>query len=488
MSTTLVTGATGRLGSALVDRLATRRDLSLLVRGEAPSEPARIADRFGANVADAFVGKSLRFVAGDVTTDRFGWSLGRWEEQSRDLSAIVHLAALTDFENHADSRHDQVNVFGALRVAQLAANAGVPLIFVSTAYSCGEHDGVAFEVAADPRARFRNPYERSKATAEQRLAEFCARHDVPLSIVRPGVIVPNAPCGDRVTGPGPLVFLQFLTGLEGRVREEATSRIRFRGDDNGVLNLISLASAVDVLERVVDDPQAGIFHLTSRRPMRFATMVERLAPFLGGLRFELVAAASIDGLDRVERALSRQCRAYEPYLFATTRHDRSRCEATYGNFADFDADDLAASYANHAAAWRGVRASNARGCEPAAARSIAEYFDRFLPTSAGQRLVPGIESLTAQFTVSVPDVGIFHLAIDRGVLTDVRRADRRSDQIDYESDAPALLEAIRGAVKPAELFFQRRVTIRGDLHRALCTAVALEEFFKLHPFVESRSA
>lgn len=489
MTAVFVTGSTGRLGSALVARLANRRDLRLLVRGDADAARARFARDSGAPARDAIARGAIRIVTGDLTRDGFGWSLGGRAEEARGLDTIVHLAALTDFADHGDSRHDEVNVAGTLRVAEFAANAGARLIFVSTAYACGVQDGTVRETAVGPDARFRNPYESSKARAESLLLAFCARRGVPLTILRPGVIVPDAPRSGLPTGPGPLVFLEFLTGLDGpATAPSSASRVRFRGDPEGLLNLVSLDSVVTVLERAIDRGATGIFHVTSEEPTRFATMVEELAPYLPGLRFELTASDSIVDLDRVERTLARHCRAYQPYLFATTRHDRERCAASFGATPDFTRADLARSYANHAAAWRRERAAGPSAPEPCAANSIAEYFDRFLPTNAGRRLVPGIESLTARFTVSVPNVGIFHLAIENGVLVEVARADRRSDHIDYESEAPALLEAVRGVVRPADLFFQRRVTIRGDLHRALTTAVALEEFFRLHPFVDSRTA
>lgn len=490
MKRIFVSGGTGRVGSALVERLAPTHELSLLVRGIAGTANQRLRRAvFGASL-DGLDAGTITAVPGDLARDGLGWSAADLETHARGLSAVVHLGALTDFADFGDARHDAVNVNGALRMAELARAAGAPLIFVSTAYVCGGYDGTFFETPADLAANFRNPYERSKALAEVELTDYCASHRVPLTILRPSVILPEAPRAGLGAGPGPLVFLEFLSALEGRVVAD-TSRpvIRYRGDENAALNLVALETVVDVLQAALHGaPPTGIFHLTAQRPTKLRTLNELLLPHLGGLRLELVGFDPIDAPDRIERALARHCRAYEPYLFGITQHDRSRCLETFGTPIDLERADLARIYANHVAAWSGKRAATQNAGAPREARSIVEYFERFLPTNTGRRMAPGIETLTAQFTVSVPAVGIFHLAIENGVLCSVARANQASTDIDYESDAAALLDAVRGVVRPSELFFQRRVTIRGDLYRALSTATALEEFFKLHPFVESRPA
>lgn len=490
MKKVFISGGTGRVGSVLVERLASSHPLSLLVRGIPGAENSRLRRVLHGESLQAFDAGTLTAVSGDLARDDLGWSTTERETHARDLSAVVHLGALTDFADFGDARHDTVNVDGALRMAEVARVAGAPLIFVSTAYVCGAYDDTFFERPADLTANFRNPYERSKARAEVALTSYCANHHIPLTILRPSVILPEAPSAGLGAGPGPLVFLEFLSALEGRVGAAGSSPIiRYRGDENAALNLVALETVVDVLRATLDGtPPTGIFHLTAQRPTKLRTLNELLLPHLRGLRLELIGSEPIDAPDRIERALARHCRAYEPYLFGTTQHDRTRCLETFGTPFDLERADLARIYANHVAAWSGKRAVVPHVGAPREALSIVEYFEHFLPTNTGRRMAPGIETLTAQFTVSVPAVGIFHLAIENGVLCSVARADRASPDIDYESDAAALLDAVRGVVRPSELFFQRRVTIRGDLYRALSTATALEEFFKLHPFVESRPA
>jgi len=162
----VVTGATGFLGTALVERLlrsAPRCHVTVLVRpGQRQSVTDRLArdilrndcfDRLRRDLGDRFdaeVAERLEAVAGDVGTDGLGL-----DDAGRDALAradiVVHSAAAVSFDSPIDAAVE-VNLLGPARVAtalrQASAGRAGPepyLIAVSTAYVAGRRRGVSPE-------------------------------------------------------------------------------------------------------------------------------------------------------------------------------------------------------------------------------------------------------------------------------------------------------------------------------------------------------
>jgi len=169
-----ITGATGFLGTALVERLLRSipdSEVVLLIRPGRRATPMQRAtkeivkndcfDRLRQEYADRFeadVVSRVSAVAGDVGTD----GLGLDDDGIRKLSEcdiVVHAAASVSFDSPLDAAVE-VNLLGPSRVAaatvaarHLAEQEGrrgpVHLIPVSTAYVAGTHQGEAKEELLD---------------------------------------------------------------------------------------------------------------------------------------------------------------------------------------------------------------------------------------------------------------------------------------------------------------------------------------------------
>lgn len=161
-----VTGATGFLGTAIVERLfrsVPECEVVLLVRpGRRATALDRVRreilkndafDRLRAELGDEFEARvlgRLHVMAGDVSQDGLGLT-----DEGRELlagcSTVIHSAASVSFDSPLDAGIE-VNLLGPVRVARALAAAaegrGSPahLVAVSTAYVAGNRRGDANEI------------------------------------------------------------------------------------------------------------------------------------------------------------------------------------------------------------------------------------------------------------------------------------------------------------------------------------------------------
>ncbi len=169
-----VTGATGFLGTALVERLLREVpdcEVVLLIRpGKRSSVDQRMAREIVRNDAfdrlraehdgpssaggratafDDLIARRLSAVAGDVSQDGLGLDdAGRAVLASCDL--VIHSAATVSFDSPLDSAVE-VNLLGPSRIAATLNDLGVTphLVAVSTCYVAGNRRGAALEQMVD---------------------------------------------------------------------------------------------------------------------------------------------------------------------------------------------------------------------------------------------------------------------------------------------------------------------------------------------------
>jgi len=197
-----VTGSTGFLGTALVERLlhsAPGCELVLLIRPGRRSDPTRRANReiFRNDAFDrlreawgddfqATIDRRVRAVAGDVGTDGLGLDdEGRAALAECDI--VIHSAATVSFDSPLDQAVE-VNLLGPTRIADVLNELGVTphLVAVSTCYVAGSRRGdapeelveesdfftdVSWRVEVDAARRMRQDVEAASRTPEQ-LAAF----------------------------------------------------------------------------------------------------------------------------------------------------------------------------------------------------------------------------------------------------------------------------------------------------------------------------
>ena len=180
--TTLVTGATGFVGSAVSRALAARgHALRLLTR---PSSDRR-------NLA----GLDAEIVVGDLTDPA---SLARAADGCR---YVFHVAADYRFWVPDPDSMLRTNVAGSLAMLRAAMDAGAErIVYCSSVAALGQFgDGrLADESTPTNEADFIGIYKRSKYLAERAVLEMAQREGAPVVVVNPA-----APVGPRDIKPTP---------------------------------------------------------------------------------------------------------------------------------------------------------------------------------------------------------------------------------------------------------------------------------------------
>jgi alcohol-forming fatty acyl-CoA reductase len=181
-----VTGSTGFLGTALVERLVRAVpdcELVLLVR---PGRRRTVAQRAkreifsndcfdrvrsdlgGADALNELVDRRVQVIAGDVGTDGLGLS----EADAAILAScdiVIHSAATVSFDSPIDGAVE-VNLLGPSRVAQTLTALGVRphLVAVSTCYVAGNRRGSAPEIRVDESPFWNEVDWRQEVTSARR--------------------------------------------------------------------------------------------------------------------------------------------------------------------------------------------------------------------------------------------------------------------------------------------------------------------------------
>jgi nucleoside-diphosphate-sugar epimerase len=264
--TVLVTGASGLLGAEVTARLAAAghpvlallHDRSVVVRND-----GRRLEMAGRPAPG-----SVAAVRGDVTTPGLG--IDPASPAIRDVRLIVHAAAVTDFGRTAQL-YERVNVRGTANVLEFARSAATPLpvVYVSTAYVCGERTGEVREDELDVGQSFTTPYESSKLRAERLVRTSGVRH----AVVRPSIVVGAERTGQVREFQNMYIVIRLLTA--GRVRS-------IPGHYDALLDLVPVDYVADVVTAVACrfDAAAGqTFHAIGRRPHSLRDFSDVLAEY-----------------------------------------------------------------------------------------------------------------------------------------------------------------------------------------------------------------
>ena len=249
----LVTGATGFIGNALVNRLAADQSLNQVVVAVRKSKGC-----WPANVKSIGVGDLL------PTTD--------WRIALKGVDSVVHCAARVHvMQEHVTDpllAYRQVNVDGTICLARQAAQAGVRrFVFVSSIKVNGESTlpGVPFSADTEPAPL--DPYGVSKLEAEAGLCELSQQTGMELVIVRP-----------------PLVYGQGVKANFASMMKWVARGIPLPlGSIHNQRSMVALDNLVDLLVTCIEHPKAAgqVFLVSDNEDVSTTELLRRVAMALG---------------------------------------------------------------------------------------------------------------------------------------------------------------------------------------------------------------
>jgi nucleoside-diphosphate-sugar epimerase len=161
--TVLLTGASGLVGQALLDAMGGRDVICLNHRTP--------VNRTG-----------VKTVQGDLMQPNLGLADDDYRALANQIDAIIHCAAVTDF-NRRDGSLETTNVAGTEKIIALAQAADARLYHVSTAFLHAKADGERGKTAVG--------YADSKRAAE----ELVLSSSVPHVMLRPSVVIGDSRSG-----------------------------------------------------------------------------------------------------------------------------------------------------------------------------------------------------------------------------------------------------------------------------------------------------
>jgi dihydroflavonol-4-reductase len=298
----LVTGGTGFLGRALVERLLSGGDqVKALARSDTST------GELGALGAEP--------VRGDVL------DLEALKAPMRGCDLVYHAAGANAFCLRDPSPMFEVNVHGSRNVVLAAARAGVRrVVYTSSAATLGEASGTIGSEGSPHRGWFLSDYERSKFEAER--AVFATAGETGLEVVSVNPASVQGP--GRATGSARLL----LDYLNGRLKAVVDSQ----------LSLVDIADCTEghLLAGARGTP--GERYVLSGATLSVRDGLALVARLLGVDRpvrtlppsLAMAVATAAEALGRVRRGSPRICRELARTLIHGHAYDGSKATRTLG--------------------------------------------------------------------------------------------------------------------------------------------------------------
>ena len=291
----LVTGYPNFVARQLIDRLLDSGERIFILRQDKHIEQARKEYR----------GKkdSVVLCTGDVINMHLGLSGDEVKQIRNDVEVVYHLAGTYHLASSEEEMH-LINVEGTRNVVDFAAE--IPnlkrFLHYSTAFVSGGREGVVLEDELTPPQRFRNTFEETKLRAEQ----YVRRHmdALPISVVRPSLIVGHSQTGLVDRFDGPYMFIYVLVNLPVDIP------LPLVGKGQYPLNMVPVDYVTACMTTIANSPDAvGLtFHLVDLNPLParrafevLAQLAHRKAP-RGSIPTNLATALmKMPGLERAWR-------------------------------------------------------------------------------------------------------------------------------------------------------------------------------------------
>lgn len=276
---TLLTGATGLLGSMLMrDLLVRDTRLAVVVRPTRLETAERRIEQQLSFWENAW-GRNLPrpvILCGDLTSPLLGLCSADLAWLRRHCTSILNSAAsLTFYEKKGEPW--RTNLEGVRNVLELCHDAGIRFLeHVSTAYVCGLRQGRVYESELDVGQEYGNDYEKSKVASEKLIR--ADKHLKTFTIYRPTIIVGDSQTGYTPTFHGfysPLRVVSALLGstsLEEALQVDYVKLLGLDGNERKNFVPVNWVSEAMISIRARMPPRGATYTLASEHPVTVGRM------------------------------------------------------------------------------------------------------------------------------------------------------------------------------------------------------------------------
>jgi nucleoside-diphosphate-sugar epimerase len=262
------TGFPGFITSQLIRKFsAADASVSAIVL---PSQKEKAEQEAAAILEETGFGP-IRIMEGDITKPDLG--LSRKDIQYLQSRKVVfwHLAALYDLAVPRGVAW-KVNVEGTQNVNDFVA--ALPdlerYMYFSTAYVAGAREGVLYESELIRPEKFKNFYEETKFEAELLVEKL--KKEVPLTIIRPGIVRGHSVTGETVKFDGPYFFLNLIDRISW------LPFIPYIGRSAAYINVVPVDYIIEaaVYLSALPEAEGETVHLTDPHPHPVAEVYRRM--------------------------------------------------------------------------------------------------------------------------------------------------------------------------------------------------------------------
>ena len=236
----------------------------------------------------------LKLLEGDITVDALGLEEAEYEDLTRRVRTIWHLAAIYDLAVPEQIAY-QVNVGGTIGVLDFcqACDDLKRLNYISTCYVSGYRQGTIYEDELDEGQGHQNHYESTKFWAE---VEVRRRADeIPTVILRPGIIVGDSRTGETDKYDGPYFIMKLIKRLP------SWAPMINVGKGDALVNLIPIDFASDAMSFIglKAKSEGQTYQIADPNPMQARDVVAVILSAMG--RSPAVAALPAGFVDAALR-------------------------------------------------------------------------------------------------------------------------------------------------------------------------------------------
>lgn len=347
MNNIFVTGATGFLGSLLIDEILSSSEdkIHILVRDRRDSLGkermiATLLKLCGEGKFHETAKNRIYAHKGDITKKNLGLEGRDFKELIGKIDVIYHCAATT-FLNLPLSKARRFNLMGAANLFDFALQCKEKgrlkkVNHVSTAYVAGNSQDIFKESNLDVGQRFNNTYEQSKYEAEKLVHEY-RQKGLNVDIFRPSILLGRYADGRTQNFK---MFYQPLHFFALEIFEKIPAMAHSKAN---IINIDVAARAIVLISRLTDKKNMT-YHIVSPDCPTFECVLNVASDFFGFRKPELVKPEEIKMADEYSFVQGRMITPYVPYFSHLAKFDMENVEDCLKNtdfkFPKFDEANL----------------------------------------------------------------------------------------------------------------------------------------------------